>query len=378
MIVEVITPDADGERGGFGARVHTLLLMLSEFAEVRCLLTAWPGHPETPKTTYAFAPFPTGRVERLRLLRTFYSTRRPRRPDWPRPDLLLIENLDLLGYARNLPGVPVVLDEHNVYWELQKYDLLNRPFFQSGIGRSPSVRRVLVPWLLHRATRFEEKALRRVEAVLATSEEDRDRILARIQEASGRVHVVPNSIDVTRYGPPSGAEETDSVLFAGNFNYVPNREAFQVIVETLAPALPSIPFLLVGADPPSPPAPAPNVSAPGHAANLAPILAKAGVCIAPLIHGSGTRIKILTYLAAGKAVVATRMACEGLDVVNERHLLIRDDWPGFVEGIRGLLGDPAWRLRLGREGRKLVEQRYDWRAQVPNLRRALEQVARRP
>lgn len=369
--VEVVTPDADPDRGGFGARVHMILLMLSRFAETRCLLTAWRQHPTVDRVKYAFSPLPHDPLERLRLLRTFYSTRRPRRPDWPRPDVLVVENLDLLAATRNLPEVPVVLDEHNVYWNLQKYDLLNRPFFESGLGRRRSVQRLLVPGLLRRATRFEEDALRRVDGVLVTSEADREAIVARVPEAETKAHVVPNCVDASRFTPGPPEQETASVLFAGNFNYVPNREAALVIASTLAPALPLIPFLLVGKDPPENlPLPR-NARALGHVDDLAPYLAKAGVCIAPLLHGSGTRIKILTYLAAGKAVVATTKACEGLDVVNERHLLIRDDWQGFVAGTLRLLGDPVWRLELGREGRKLVEQRYDWRAQVPALRRAL-------
>jgi glycosyltransferase involved in cell wall biosynthesis len=374
--IEVVTPDADPDRGGFGARVHMILLMLSRFAETRCLLTSWRRHPVLDEVEYIFSPLPRSPLERLRLLRTFYSTRRPLRPDWPRPDLLLVESLDFLAAAKNLPDVPVVLDEHNVYWDLQKYDLLNREFFRSGIGSRASIQRVLAPGLLRRAFRFEAKAIRRVDGVLVTSEGDRDTIVDRIPEAAPKVHVVPNCVDATRFRPGPPEQETAAVLFTGNFNYVPNREAAEVIASTLAPALPLIPFLLVGKDlPPDMPLPN-NVVAMGHVDDISPLLVKTGVCIAPLLHGSGTRIKILTYLAAGKAVVATTKACEGLDVVNERHLLIRDDWTGFVAGTLRLLGDPVWRLDLGRAGRKLVEQKYDWRAHGPSLRKALEAVAR--
>lgn len=376
MNIEVVTPDADGDRGGFGARVHMLLSMLARFATVRCLLTSWPRHPTIDGVTFAFAPIPETRLARVQLLRTFYSTKAPRRPPWPRPDLLLVENLDLLAARRSLPSVPVVLDEHNVYWNLLRYDLLNRPFFESGLGRNPAIRRFLVPRLLARATRFEVEALRRVEGVLVTSSEDRDALLAKVPAAASRIHVVPNCVDAERYPVAAPEAETGSVLFAGNFNYVPNREAARVIAETLAPNLPTIPFVLAGKDPPADLPRPTNVRVLGHVADLGPILAEAAVCIAPLVHGSGTRIKILTYLAAGKAVVATTKACEGLDVVNEKHLLIRDDWTAFLAGIHRLLVDPAWRLDLGREGRALVLEKYDWRRQVPALREALERTAR--
>lgn len=374
MKIEVVTPDSDGNRGGFGARVHMLLLMLSQFAEVHCVLTSWPEHPDVEGVTFAFSPIAENGLTRVGLLRNFYSSEAPQRPAWPRPDVLLIENLDLLAARRNLPSVPVVLDEHNIYWELLQYDLLNRPFFQSGAGAHRSVQRFLRPWLLMRATHFEERAIQEARGVLVTSQKDRDKLLARIPEAAPRIHVVPNCVDVRRYSPITPEDEASSVLFAGNFNYVPNREAAGVIAGILAPALPKTSFVLVGKDPPPSLPKYENLVVMGHVARLDPLLRKAGVCIAPLLHGSGTRIKILTYLSAGKAVVATTKACEGLELINGRHLLIRDDWEGFLSGIRQLLEDPAARQEMGRAGRQFVEQRYDWRVHVPALRHAFEEA----
>lgn len=378
MNVEVVTPDADGNQGGFGARVHMNLLMLSQFADVQCLLTSWPGQPTVPRVTYAVTSTPEGWLERSRLLFNFYSMRPPNRPKWPRPDLLLVENLHLLGSTRNLPNVPVILDEHNIYWELLEYDMHNLPFFRSGPGRRRSVQRILTPWLLKRATRFEEKAIERVDAVLVTSEQDRAKILARINGAGSKVQVLPNSVDVSRYPIDDTDPESASVLFAGNFNYVPNREAASIIANSLAPKLPESHFVLVGNDPPWEFRIPGRVSVQGHVHDLNPILAKSAVCIAPLIHGSGTRIKILTYLAARKGVVATTKACEGLDVLNGRHLLIRDDWDSFASAIRELLEDPERRSALGREGRNLVERKYTWRANTQRLEKIVDDVVRRP
>ncbi|MFQ5790957.1 MAG: glycosyltransferase family 4 protein, partial [Acidobacteriota bacterium] len=168
-----------------------------------------------------------------------------------------------------------------------------------------------------------------------------------------------------RMPPSSGDTETNNVLFVGNYNFVPNREAAIYIAQTLAPSLPEANFLMVGADPPGEVLQEENVSMTGYVRDLQSILETAAVCIAPLTHGSGTRLKILTYLAGGKAVVATTKASEGLDVRDDVHVLIRDDDEGFVSAIRSLLSDPDLRRRLGAEGRKLVEAKYDWRVYVP-------------
>jgi hypothetical protein len=43
-----------------------------------------------------------------------------------------------------------------------------------------------------------------------------------------------------------------------------------------------------------------------------------------------------------------------------------------------LLHDPALRRRLGRQGRVLVETRYDWRLITPTLLQAYESLPRMP
>jgi glycosyltransferase involved in cell wall biosynthesis len=61
-----------------------------------------------------------------------------------------------------------------------------------------------------------------------------------------------------------------------------------------------------------------------------------------------------------KAVVATSVGAEGLDVVDGRHLLLADTPDQFAERVLRLLGDASLRRRLGDDGRRLVEERYGW------------------
>ena len=159
---------------------------------------------------------------------------------------------------------------------------------------------------------------------------------------------------------------------------MPNLEAAEFIRGSLAPDLPHLRFLLVGPNPP-PGISSPNVITTGHAPDLLPVLRDAAICIAPLANGSGTRLKILTYLAAARPVVATAKAVEGLPVRDEEHLLIRDTPQEFRSALRELVSDPARRRELASAGRKLVESKFDWRVHVDSLRAiANEAVAETP
>jgi glycosyltransferase involved in cell wall biosynthesis len=96
-------------------------------------------------------------------------------------------------------------------------------------------------------------------------------------------------------------------------------------------------------------------------------LAAAQVAVAPLHHGSGTRLKLLEYFAAGLPVVCTAKAAEGLDVRDGREVVFAESPGALVEAVRSLHGDAARCAALGAAARALVERRYDWAAHVPAL-----------
>jgi glycosyltransferase involved in cell wall biosynthesis len=84
------------------------------------------------------------------------------------------------------------------------------------------------------------------------------------------------------------------------------------------------------------------------------------VTVAPLRAGSGTRLKILEALAAGRPVVTTPVGHEGLATVPEEHVLVAPDAATFARCVVRLCRDVSLRRRLGSAGRALVEREYGW------------------
>src|SRR5690606_24241689 len=76
------------------------------------------------------------------------------------------------------------------------------------------------------------------------------------------------------------------------------------------------------------------------------MIAVAATCSAALIPirtGSGTRIKILESLTLGLPTVTTSIGCEGLDVEDGRHVLVRDSAETMAEAIVRVLDDAGLR-----------------------------------
>ena len=97
---------------------------------------------------------------------------------------------------------------------------------------------------------------------------------------------------------------------------------------------------------------------------MAPFLDRASVVALPLREGGGMRVKALEALAAGKAVVATRLAIEGIDVADGRHLVLAESDDDFAAAVSGLLDSPDRRRALGGAARRWAEARASWDERV--------------
>jgi len=89
------------------------------------------------------------------------------------------------------------------------------------------------------------------------------------------------------------------------------------------------------------------------------ILKIVDIAINPMMSGSGTNIKVLGYLSAGIPTITTPTGARGLDLIDREHVLICD-LMDFPKKIIELLADDHLADSFKRNGRKLVEDRFDW------------------
>jgi glycosyltransferase involved in cell wall biosynthesis len=214
--------------------------------------------------------------------------------------------------------------------------------------------------------KLESALFPRFSVVLATSEEDARAIRAISPQAD--VQVYPNSFPlVGNLGPI--IEESDLLVFPANFEYHPNIDAVEFLMKEIWPEVrrrhPGLRLRLVGRGDASLRKlmkPDSGVETTGAIADALGEIRKAAIVIAPLRIGSGTRLKIIEAWAAGRAVVATPLAAEGLDVCDGANIRLAGSAAEIVTAVDELLADPALRHRLGAAGRAVFEASYSWEA----------------
>lgn len=103
-------------------------------------------------------------------------------------------------------------------------------------------------------------------------------------------------------------------------------------------------------------APFPGVEVLGRVENLTPHYAWAAVAVAPLLAGSGLKLKLVEALAMGRGCVATPTSLAGLEA---RDCVIEAETPeAFRDALLALFADPGRARAMGAAGRELVRSRF--------------------
>jgi glycosyltransferase involved in cell wall biosynthesis len=129
--------------------------------------------------------------------------------------------------------------------------------------------------------------------------------------------------------------------------------------------VPEARLAVVGKDPPREVRDLPrhvrNVVVTGYVPDPAPYLAETAVFIVPLRAGGGMRVKIVDAWCWGVPIVSTSIGAEGIELEDGRNILIADEPQALADAVVRVLRDPPLGRRLRENGRRWVEQRYDWR-----------------
>ncbi|HEX3127253.1 MAG TPA: glycosyltransferase, partial [Thermoanaerobaculia bacterium] len=197
--------------------------------------------------------------------------------------------------------------------------------------------------------RYERDVARQVDAVVVLTDRDRNAMLP--YTGSTPLVVIPlGSAAPERALDPAG-QPPPSVLFVGNFHHPPNVEAAVRLAGSIFPRVrqrcPDAELHLVGDG--GLDVGGPGVTVTGRVPSVEPWLDRAAVAAAPLSTGGGMRVKVLEALAAGKAVVASPLAAEGLQGA---PLLLADGDEETAEAIIGLIQNRDRRIALATRARE--------------------------
>lgn len=205
--------------------------------------------------------------------------------------------------------------------------------------------------------RCEINAYAAADAILTVSDKEAG-LVRDLLAGSVAVHSIPLAVDMPE--SPVPRQERKGILFIGNYRHPPNAEAVQFLCEEVLPLVdPDVlrrhPVQIVGNEMERVEVPGQfseeQVRKVGWVPSLVPYLERARLSVVPVLHGAGTKGKLIQTLTVGTPVVATTMGAEGLDVTDGKNGLIADDAASFADAIERLATEDALWEELSANGR---------------------------
>jgi glycosyltransferase involved in cell wall biosynthesis len=232
---------------------------------------------------------------------------------------------------------------------------------------------------------FTKRYLRSFDGCTFVSQNELDRttkiLKSKTDSKKPRFSVIPNGVDIEYL--TQGVEEPEpySLVYSGSLTYDANLDAVIYFLEEIYPIIlnnyPSAKFYVTGIynqsnllDLPQ----KPGFKLTGYLEDVRPRISNSWISVIPLRIGGGTRLKILESLALGTPVISTTKGAEGLDLIPEHDLLISDEPEGFARSVMRVFNDPELRVKLASNGRRTVEEKYDWRLIGDKLNTFIEDI----
>ena len=228
---------------------------------------------------------------------------------------------------------------------------------------------------LPRTRRYEGKLVNLFNCTLVTSDLDKERLASLALTYSPRATPIKpnlitlsNGVDLDYFTPIQNHRKTNLIIFSGKLSYHANTTAAFVLIKDLMPIVwsqqPDVRVQLVGKDPPATlrdlAADDPRIEITGTVPDIRPYLQNATLSVGPIIYGAGIQNKVLEAMACATPVVALPEAASALQAEQGKDLIIAEDIQGLASSILTLLGNPSYRLQIGLNGRKYVEQYHNW------------------
>lgn len=276
-------------------------------------------------------------------------------------DLMHIEPFYVLPSVPKT-SVPLVVSEHNVEYAVYGEYVRRFPFFPI---------RPLLALDVMKMQYWEKAAWRKATRLTAVSEDDAD----SMREISPTVTVVPNGVDLDAFAFSLPVRtESLSLLFVGNFRWLPNRDAVSLLLYRIWPkvrkVLPHCTLTIVGRDVPSGIASAVTKAGGIVRQDVVDIVSyyrEADLLVAPHMIAGGTKFKMLEAMASGVPIITTRQGAAGLGMRPGVEYVNAESPDDFVEKIRRLSADVPLRQKLAKAARRYVEKRYAWQAIAERL-----------
>lgn len=275
------------------------------------------------------------------------------------PDVVIASQIGTAIYRKAFINRPALFEEVEI--GLYKDAVRNSRSFHKHIRNQ-------LTWEKHR--RYLANLLSSFQACTLVSDIEKHYLRSSVK-VNISSEVIPNCINSMDYQDVNEIPDVNTLIFTGSFTYFPNYEGICWFVEKAFPLIqakfPKIKLVITGNQSGHTLPPSHNIYSTGYVDDVRPFIAKSSVCIAPILSGGGTRLKILEAMTLHTPVVTTTKGAEGLEVTDGLSILIGDSPEEFADNVIKLLNDHELRQILTNTAYDLILEKYEWSVVMPRF-----------
>lgn len=362
--------------GGQYIRCYNLIDSLSQHFEVGVVAPAVPADCALLQQVRWF-PFPD---EKMRV--GFKGLFRPK-PSWQhcienahqqfRPDVTWFD-FTYWGAYRPIAdrfNSKTILGMHNIQPDITKQRI--------------QATRSLKGWGRYWAERWhEQRTFPHFDRIISVSENDQkyhDRFVGR-----ERSKVIPNYINESWYQNSADTDRAadttraaDTIVVTANFASFQNEQGTHWLIDQVWPlvrqTLPHAQLQLVGNGAKNFTQNKDNgIECVGRVPTIAPYLRTGTVAAVPILHGSGSRFKILEALACEIPIVSTALGADGLTLTSGQNIVIADATDAFASALVSLISNREKADNLAQKGYLQLQQAYGFAVNTARIRSLVEDL----
>ncbi len=200
-------------------------------------------------------------------------------------------------------------------------------------------------------------------------------------EPNLQVDVIANGVDIQYFAKTKKQKpKAPTVLFVGQFKWLPNSDATKFLVSEIWPRIKSkianSKLWIVGRNPPDDIKnfASADVRVDGDVEDIRLAYGASDVLLAPIRNGRGTKYKILEAMATKTPIVGTKLAVEGINVRNGREAFVAENANDLAAKTLEVLNNPKTGQKLAEAAYLLVANRYNWEKISQELDRVYKEV----
>jgi len=288
-------------------------------------------------------------------------------------DVIHAETFYIMPHIQDT-DTPIFLVEQTIEYKVYQHFVNSLPFFI----------RPFFMFDIVKLKRWESFYWRKALLVGTVSEADKQEI-QRLEPNITPV-IIPNCAGDEMFAPKLEKKDFNkpTILFIGNFDWLQNTEAAEILSEEVAPLIkkkiPSARIVVAGQNAKLKLNNTENLDieiinlSQDDSETVLKLYKNSTLFIAPIFGPGGTRLKILAAMASGLPVISSKTGVEGLNLTDEQHVLIANTPEEFAKQTVRILKDEKLYEKIRKNSYELAKKEYSWEFIAKKLEIVYQQI----